>query len=82
MPDELPKAIRALNPKKVITGHNSKYTLSSHPWFEPLEKIYENAQKNNFNLLTPKIGEIVNLNDENQTFEKWWSEFIPKQEQR
>ena len=27
-------------------------------------------------LLTPKIGEVVYLDDENQVFEKWW-EAVP-----
>lgn len=74
LPEELPKAIKDLNPKKVLTFHNSKYALGKHSWYEPLDKIYENAQKENFNLLTPMIGEIVALKNDNQKFQKWWRE--------
>lgn len=74
LPEELPKAIKDLSPKKVLTFHNSKYALGKHAWYEPLDKVYENAQKENFNLLTPMIGEIVELKNDNQTFRKWWRE--------
>ena len=30
------------------------------------------AERENLPLLTPKIGEVVYLDDDNQTFEKWW----------
>ncbi len=74
LPEQIPQVIKDLNPKHVLAVHNSKYALSKHAWREPLDKIYENAQKNGFNLATPKIGEIVQLNNENQSFEKWWSD--------
>lgn len=72
LPEQIPQAIKDLNPKRVLGVHNSKFALAKHAWTEPLELLYQNAQKGNFRLLTPRIGEIVNLNNENQTFEKWW----------
>ena len=38
--------------------------------------LAENAEQENLPLLTPKIGEVVYLDDENQVFEKWW-EAVP-----
>ncbi|MCD7973623.1 MAG: MBL fold metallo-hydrolase [Candidatus Azobacteroides sp.] len=72
LPEDLVKAIKDLNPEKVLTVHNSKYALGKHAWDEPLEKIADAAQKESLPLLTPKIGEIVNLKDSTQMFEKWW----------
>ena len=72
LPEEIPQVIKDIKPKRVLAGHNSKYALANHPWDEPLNKIYENAQKENFHLITPKIGEVVDLSNEHQSFEKWW----------
>ena len=36
-----------------------------------LDSIYANAQGKSWQLLTPRIGEQVRLNEQ-QTFSKWW----------
>lgn len=74
LPEEIPQAIKDLKAKHILAVHNSKYALSKHSWYEPLNAIYEAAQKEQFHLATPKIGEIVRLNESNQPFEKWWVE--------
>ena len=76
MPERLIEAIQELAPKKLMTIHNSKYALGKHAWHEPLENISKAAEHYNFNLITPKIGEVVNLNDTTQTFGKWWKETL------
>jgi hypothetical protein len=55
----------------VLTYHNSKYALANHSWTEPLDSIYANAQGKSWQLLTPRIGEQVRLNEQ-QAFSKWW----------
>ena len=72
MPDELPQAIDELSPKRVLTYHNSKYALANHTWNEPLDSIYEHAAGKSWQLLTPRIGELIHLREESQTFTKWW----------
>lgn len=71
MPEELVKELETLQPKKVLTYHNSKFTLGKHAWYEPLELIYKASQGKPYKLLTPKIGEKVQL-DHDQTFSTWW----------
>ena len=71
LPQQLPQTIKDLWAKKIIPAHNGKYALSTHLWKEPLEIISKEAEKNKFNLLTPKIGEVIDLNNNEQTFEKW-----------
>lgn len=73
LPEDLVKAVKDLKPKRLLTFHNSKFALARHPWYEPLEKISQASETENFNLATPQIGEVVNLNDETQIFEKWWN---------
>jgi len=72
LPDDLVRAIKDLGPARIVTMHNSKYAEANHAWYAPLEKIATVAAKEHFDLLTPMIGEIVHLNDLNQTFSQWW----------
>lgn len=73
LPEDLPKASSDLNTKRLLPVHNSKFKLANHPWKEPLQKIMENASKiPGIKIMTPKIGEIVYLSNENQLFENWW----------
>ncbi len=74
LPDELPRAIRELGPKRVLTVHHSKYALCKHPWYEPLNAIYKNSAGQPYELLTPMIGEPVNLRDTAGVAERWWQD--------
>ncbi|RQO31170.1 MBL fold metallo-hydrolase [Taibaiella sp. KBW10] len=72
LPDEVIKAAQDLKAKKLFPVHSSKFKLANHPWDEPLIKIKENAAKNNLPLITPMIGEKVDLNNDQQQFKDWW----------
>lgn len=72
MPDEILKATKDLNAKQLFAVHNSKFAIANHPWDEPLINVAKRCKEENIHLLTPKIGEQVNLKDENQTFSEWW----------
>lgn len=72
LPEEFPKVAEDLNAKNIIPVHSGKFALAQHPWKEPLEKVCENCSQKGFNLFTPAIGEKLNLDNENQTFQKWW----------
>jgi L-ascorbate metabolism protein UlaG (beta-lactamase superfamily) len=73
MPDKLAAAFSDLKAKRLFTVHNSKFALANHPWDEPL--IHAKALSDEFGipLITPMIGELVNLNDSTQQFSEWWS---------
>ena len=75
LPDQLPVAIEELSPKYVFTYHHGKYTLSTHAWYEPLEEIYKNSQGKDWRLLTPKIGQAIDLRSPGETSE-WWRDSI------
>lgn len=72
LPDDLQRTIRDLKPERVLTVHNSKYTLARHPWYEPLERISAYAAREQIALLTPAIGEVFYLDARNPRFGKWW----------
>lgn len=73
MPEETYHAAIDLKAKKFLAVHSAKYILSKHSWDEPLKRISAASAADDRNLLiTPMIGEKVNLGDPKQTFVKWW----------
>lgn len=72
LPDDLVKAFKDLNARRLFTVHSSKFALGNHPWNEPLVKITAKSKVHNIALITPMIGEQVNLKDNNQEFAEWW----------
>lgn len=75
LPNEGLKAAKDLKTKRLFPVHSSKFKLASHPWDEPLKTIAELNEKGyHFPLVTPKIGEVVYLNDNGQVFSRWWED--------
>lgn len=73
LPEHFFLAANDLKAQKVMGVHNSKFALGKHAWFDPLETITELSKDSKIPLLTPMIGEPLNLNDSTQTFTQWWS---------
>ncbi|GGH25643.1 MBL fold metallo-hydrolase [Sphingobacterium alkalisoli] len=73
MPEEVLLATKDLMAKRVLPVHSGKFKLANHPWKEPLEKVTSlNDAGPKLQVITPKIGELVDLRNENQVFERWW----------
>lgn len=72
LPNEVLQAAKDLKAKRLFPVHSSKFAMANHPWDEPLTKITELNKSMNIPLVTPIIGEPVNLKDENQQFSQWW----------
>lgn len=60
-----------LGAHRVMTYHISKFTLDNHSWLEPMDFIAKHAQGKSWQLLTPRIGDLVDL-EKNQNFPQWW----------
>lgn len=74
LPEETLKAAAELNAKRLMPVHSSKFALGMHAWYEPLSEISRLNSQSNLPLVTPMIGEQVNLNDTTQSFSEWWKE--------
>lgn len=72
MPDEVLKAATELRATRLFPVHSAKFALSLHEWDAPLKTITELNESIGMPLITPRIGELVNLKDKNQIFSKWW----------
>ena len=71
-PEQVLKAAKDLNAKRVLPVHSGKFNLSSHPWDEPLRRLSELNVDGGVSLVTPMIGEILKLGDLDKDFQKWW----------
>jgi len=72
LPDEFLQAAADLKAKRIFPVHNSKFAIANHSWDAPLSTITEINKGINIPLITPHIGEQVNLKDTSQQFAKWW----------
>ncbi|MBJ2125031.1 MBL fold metallo-hydrolase [Flavobacterium sp. IB48] len=74
LPQDVIKAMKDLKTKRVFPVHSSKFSLSLHAWDEPLKKVTElnSLSENPIPLITPMIGEIVELKNDKQEFKQWW----------
>jgi L-ascorbate metabolism protein UlaG (beta-lactamase superfamily) len=74
LPGENLQAALDLRAKRIMPVHSAKFDLALHDWDEPLKEISRLNKKIGLPLITPKIGELVDLNDTNQVFTEWWNE--------
>lgn len=72
MPEEVLQAAFDLKAKRLFPVHSSKFAIANHPWDEPLSEISRLSTNKNIKLMTPIIGEQVNLKDSAQQFTQWW----------
>lgn len=72
LPEEVLKAGRDLKAKRIFPVHSSKFALAKHAWDEPLIELTRLNSSYKIPLLTPVIGEVVNLDDSNYTPRQWW----------
>ena len=72
LPEQVLLAAKDLKAKRLFPVHSSKFVLANHPWDEPLVKITALNQTVKIPLVTPMIGEFVNLKNEKQIFKPWW----------
>lgn len=72
LPEEVIKAAGDLQAKRILPVHSARFALSSHAWDEPLRKLTELNEAAGLDILTPRIGELVDLDDPTQAFGQWW----------
>jgi L-ascorbate metabolism protein UlaG (beta-lactamase superfamily) len=72
MPEEVVTAAQDLKAKKLLPVHWGKFALGNHDWDDPIKRVVKAANEKNMKLLTPMIGEEVNLKSDDQIFSTWW----------
>jgi L-ascorbate metabolism protein UlaG (beta-lactamase superfamily) len=71
-PEEAVKAAEDLQAKALLPAHVGRIKLAQHSWDEPFKRITAASVGKKFRLLTPMIGEAINVGEENQRFSIWW----------
>lgn len=73
MPEDSLQAFKDVKGKVMVPIHNGTFDLSTHAWFDPMEKITQLAAESNTRILIPQIGQIIN-NKQPITTSSWWRE--------
>ena len=72
LPEEAVQAALDVRAKTLLPAHSGRFSLASHAWNEPYERILAASEGKDFRLLTPVIGETVGFDNPNQSFSQWW----------
>lgn len=72
LPEETVQVAKDLKAKAFIPVHSSKFALAMHSWDEPLQKVNELSKKENLNIITPRIGEPVLVDQKSNSYQGWW----------
>jgi L-ascorbate metabolism protein UlaG (beta-lactamase superfamily) len=73
-PEEAARAADILGARTLLSGHAGRFSLARHAWDEPFERAVAAAQGKRYRLVTPRIGEPVQLDEPQQAFTYWWRE--------
>lgn len=71
-PEEVLQAAHDLQAKHVVPVHSSKFALANHNWQEPLVRITASHSGSAFQLVTPQLGETVDLLHPHAEYLHWW----------
>jgi L-ascorbate metabolism protein UlaG (beta-lactamase superfamily) len=71
-PEQTAQAGLDVGTKQIMPIHWGAFKLAMHPWTEPVERVSHKAKELNVGVLTPRIGEPINLNKLEVTTSQWW----------
>ena len=74
-PEESAQALKDLKAKIGVPIHWGAFSLSTHDWFEPPVRIKKAADSLGIKVVTPQLGELINLDTINSVFSDWWTAF-------
>ena len=77
MPNEVIIGFKDLKGKNLVPIHWGMFTLAMHNWYEPPVEIKRRAEEQDISLITPIIGQVVDMNNI-QKSENWWEKLINK----
>ena len=77
MPEEAILGFLDLKGKYLVPVHWGMFNIAIHNWYDPIQESVKYSSIYGVNLMTPKLGQIVELN-QNNFFENWWNDLIDK----
>lgn len=73
-PEETVQSSLDAQVKQAVPVHWGGFPLALHSWKDPIERFVMAAEAQDLNFLTPELGAMVRLG-ENQHIRKWWKDF-------
>lgn len=80
-PEETVQAFFDLGGKVLQPIHWATFNLALHSWYEPAERLVDEALEKGATISTPLIGQVVDYN-ETVTADLWWREVLDNQDSR
>jgi L-ascorbate metabolism protein UlaG (beta-lactamase superfamily) len=72
MPEETAQAGLDINTKVMMPIHWGSFTLALHSWTDPVLRVKAKAEELNIPMTTPKIGEIIYMDEMKYPMDEWW----------
>ncbi|WP_414163059.1 MBL fold metallo-hydrolase [Superficieibacter sp. BNK-5] len=72
MPEQTAQAAVDLNASAILPGHSGRFVLAKHTWDDPYKRLAQASLNKPYRLLTPQLGEPVNISDRMHQFSAWW----------
>lgn len=72
MPEEVIQATKDLKARVLLPVHSSKFVLANHSWHEPLDRIAKLSEEKHVPIITPLIGQVVDLEKIDTKPNYWW----------
>lgn len=71
LPEESVQAYFDLRAKIFFPIHWGMFVLSLHSWRDPVDQLLKLSQERGVKIMTPKLGQLVTINDDYRNVE-WW----------
>ena len=75
MPEEAILGFLDLKWEYLVPVHWGMFNIAIHNWYDPIQESFKYSSIYGVNLMTPKLGQLVELN-QNNFFENWWNDLI------
>lgn len=75
-PEEAVQAVQSLGAKAAMPIHWGAFALANHPWDDSVERFVAAGEQAGLQIVTPQIGETMNLNRMESSMEHWWKDIL------
>lgn len=72
-PEQAAQAANDLGTDALTPAHVGRFTLASHDWDDPFNRLVEASKDQDYDLWTPMIGQAIYLDGRAQAFQSWWT---------
>lgn len=72
-PEQAAQAAEDLNARAALPSHAGRFNIAFHSWDDPFKRFVAASRSRQFRVLTPRMGEPIDLRDNQQSFPDWWT---------